>query len=173
MCYNGKCMHCISIETGSLIFAIISIILSGLGILFIIGALVYINIVLATSTHPETSEELRMVVVASLTTNVVLGVALCLILVPFAFTIVLIKGLVEKKSGLVKVYFVYSVVSKSLLLFSVVMGLVAGSYPPEHAITILLIGGVYGLILRMIYLTYKKLEVDGQYKQSRLIEEKY
>ncbi|XP_039756928.1 uncharacterized protein LOC120631420 isoform X1 [Pararge aegeria] len=174
MCYNGKCMHCIDVETGSLIFAIISVVLTGLGILVTIGALVYVNVMIAAASHAEADpDSIRMAIAASFTANVTLGVLLCLIVVPFAFTIVLIKGLVQKKAAYVKIYFIYAVICKSLALVGAVVGMASGRYSPLHAITVLAVIAIYVLILRMIYLTYKKLEVDAQFDRTKLVEQKY
>ncbi|XP_023954161.2 uncharacterized protein LOC112057838 isoform X3 [Bicyclus anynana] len=174
MCYNGKCMHCIEVETGSLIFAIISMILNSLGLLFTVGMLVYTNILLSAASHTDLDPESRGIVFAgALTTNFALGVILCFLLVPFAFTIVLIKGLVQKKAIYVKVYFIYSVITKCLGIFGVVIAIASGSYTLETSLIVFGVCVIYALILRMIYMTYHKFEMDAQYDRARLVEQKY
>uniref|UniRef100_S4NR95 Uncharacterized protein n=1 Tax=Pararge aegeria TaxID=116150 RepID=S4NR95_9NEOP len=145
-----------------------------MGILVTIGALVYVNVMIAAASHAEADpDSMRMAIAASFTANVTLGVLLCLIVVPFAFTIVLIKGLVQKKAAYVKIYFIYAVICKSLALVGAVVGMASGRYSPLHAITVLAVIAIYVLILRMIYLTYKKLEVDAQFDRTKLVEQKY
>ncbi|XP_023954193.2 uncharacterized protein LOC112057838 isoform X2 [Bicyclus anynana] len=169
LCYGGKCMHCIEVETGSLIFAIISMLLNSAGILFMVGMLVYVNILLT----PEAHAKLDAMSEGDYTTNAALFVILCFLLVPFVFTIVLIRGLVQKKAIYVKVYFIYSMILKCLGIFGVVTAIAYGAYTLGTALIAVAVCVFFAFILRMIYLTYKKFEMGAQYDRTKLVELQY
>lgn len=75
---------------------------TSLGVLGALGGVIYVNVIMATQTHDPQG----LAVATSL--NMVLGAVLCALLIPFAFSIVLVKGIAQV-SLVFKLYFVASV----------------------------------------------------------------
>ncbi|XP_052750540.1 uncharacterized protein LOC113510204 isoform X1 [Galleria mellonella] len=106
MCYAGKCFYCIKVETGSMIFAVINMVITSLLIIGIIIGTIIFNVTLYKAQHPtdvaildnvyqymdKGSQNSRDVLII----NAILGGSVFIIILHFAFSAVLINGLSKK-----------------------------------------------------------------------------
>ncbi|CAF4856564.1 unnamed protein product [Pieris macdunnoughi] len=169
MCYKGKCLHCIEVETGSLIWAIFNVILTGLACLICIGVFIYIN-VMVKDVHFEESMD-GYTVLAVGVSNLILMVVLAFSAIEFMFTMFLLVGVIKKHVGYVKAYFVYGVVKiiiGSLSLIGVFINI--SDYPALFAIVLFYV--FHCLVLLMVRNTYLKFDegsIIQQYMHKPLV----
>ncbi|KAM3962035.1 uncharacterized protein ACR2FA_003927 [Aphomia sociella] len=161
MCYAGKCLYCIKVETGTYIFAVINMIIAVLSSLANIICLVVINVLYYQNQHPtdyrvidtiwqNTSEgqhNRNSVIII----NVAMVGILLLALINFTFAVLLMNGMAKKKASHVKAYFVYSVIINiaSYILTFLLM------------LPVIILAIFHTLILVMVCMTYRRMN-DGK-----------
>ncbi|XP_059062427.1 uncharacterized protein LOC131855196 [Achroia grisella] len=159
MCYAGKCCYFMKVETGSMIFAVINMIINSILVIGIIAGLVWYDIHYYQALHPtdyklvnnvyQQTDEANKLYEQAIYVNIILGVSLMLSLIYFAFSVLLLNGLIKTKSGQVKAYFIFGVIMNVLnyVLIIFVPAVITVSVP-------------YTLLLVMIYMTYTKMEAN-------------
>ncbi|XP_049875496.1 uncharacterized protein LOC126373380 isoform X1 [Pectinophora gossypiella] len=177
---NGFC--CLKVETGALIFSICNTIFTSLWCLLSFIALYFSLIEVSNNLEDERSERIFFAILVS----GVLIMSVAFSILAIVFSIILAKGILKRKAGYVKAYFLYGVVVAALSLSAALAASFLSLHPTPvfyqefpHVPIILAVIGVtllYGLVLIMIRFTYKKFErepkLDCSYVQ-KLLEEKY
>ncbi|CAF4856540.1 unnamed protein product [Pieris macdunnoughi] len=167
MCYKGKCLHCIEVETGSLIWAIINVILTGLACLLCVGFCIYINVKVKDVHHEETMDTELAVGVS----NLILMVAITFSAIEFIFTMYLLVGVIKKHVGYVKAYFVYGVVK--LIIGSIALiGVFTNASDYPNFMGIVWFYAFHCLVLLMVRNTYLKFDegsIIHQYMHKPLV----
>ncbi|XP_022114704.2 uncharacterized protein LOC110992981 [Pieris rapae] len=153
MCYNGKCLHCIEVETGSLIWAILNVILTGLACMICIGVSIYINVMAQDIHFQEPMNDYTVVAVG--VSNLILMVALTFSAIEFMFTMFLLVGVIKKHVGYVKAYFVYGMVKIIIGSFGLIGVFVNISSCPALFVVVL-VYVFHCLVLLMVRNTYLK-----------------
>ncbi|XP_059048823.1 uncharacterized protein LOC131855201 [Achroia grisella] len=159
MCYAGKCCYFMKVETGSMIFAVINMIINSILAIGIIAALVWYEIHYYQALHRtdynivnnvyQNTHEAARLYQLYIYRNIILGVSLMLSLIYFAFSVLLLNGLIKTKSGQVKVYFIFGVII-NVLSYALII------YEPA----VITVSVSYTLLLVMIYMTYNKMEAN-------------
>ncbi|XP_059048822.1 uncharacterized protein LOC131844060, partial [Achroia grisella] len=114
MCYAGKCCYFMKVETGSMIFAVINMIINSILVIGIIAALVWYEIYYYQALHLTAYNFVHNIYQNYIYINITIGVSLILSLIYFAFSVLLLNGLMKTKSGQVKAYFIFGVIMNVL-----------------------------------------------------------
>ncbi|XP_072939423.1 uncharacterized protein [Epargyreus clarus] len=165
MCYKGKCLYCIEVETGALIYAILNVMCSALGTVMSIGTLIYINVMYHEVVHKadlEGNEQLMEgALIFGLAANIVMPILIVSCSIAFGFAVCLIVGLCKRNANYVKAFYIYGLLKMMLAVpAAFYMALQIGG--PQG---LLLLFGctIYSMILMMIRMTYKKFENEVAY----------
>ncbi|XP_063364752.1 uncharacterized protein LOC134653346 isoform X2 [Cydia amplana] len=177
MCNKGKCLHCIPVENGCLVLAIISAIGTGLVLLatIILGILAATGLIMAShepDPDPETHEMRQAVVgLAGIAIGVVLTVVGVASFIAFIFSVLLCNGICKRRPGQVKAYFIYGVLITILTIIASIAQMVNEDDPAPG------IGGLVGCLiycafLMLVHETYSKLCAGAVFKNHiRLVED--
>ncbi|XP_063625346.1 uncharacterized protein LOC134797057 [Cydia splendana] len=173
MCNKGKCLHCIPVDNGCLVLAIISAIGTGMVLLatIILGILAASGIIMASHKLDPESREFRQAAVAGIALGVVLTVVGVASLIAFIFSVLLCNGICKRRPGQVKAYFIYGVVITILTIIASIAQMVNEDDPAPG------IGGLVGCViytafLMLVHETYSKLRAGAVFKDHiRLVED--
>ncbi|XP_063625345.1 uncharacterized protein LOC134797056 [Cydia splendana] len=177
MCNKGKCLHCIPVENGCLVLAVISAIGTGLVLLatIILGILAASGLIMAShlpDPDPESREFTQAVVgVAGIALGVVLTIVGVASLIAFIFSVLLCNGICKRRPGQVKAYFIYGVVITILTIIASIAQMV-NEYDPAPGIGGLVGCAIYSAFLVLVHETYNKLRAGAVFKDHiRLVED--
>ncbi|XP_063385427.1 uncharacterized protein LOC134671491 [Cydia fagiglandana] len=175
MCNKGKCLHCIPVDNGCLVLAIISAIGTGMVLLatIILGILAAAGIIMAShQPYPDPeSREFRQAAVAGIALGVVLTVVGVASLIAFIFSVLLCNGICKRRPGQVRAYFIYGVVITILTIIASIAQMVNEDDPAPG------IGGLVGCViytafLMLVHETYSKMCAGAVFKNHiRLVED--
>ncbi|CAH4034563.1 unnamed protein product [Pieris brassicae] len=154
MCYKGQCLHCIEVETGSLIWAIINVILTGLACLICIGILICLNVMVIKDVDFEAQMNGYAVVVNGLY-NLICMVALTFSAIDFMFSMFLLVGVIKKHVGYVKAYYFYGLVKIIITSLGLIGVLTEIDYYAAFFVNLSVYVFHY-LVLQMVRNTYLK-----------------
>ncbi|XP_038212928.1 uncharacterized protein LOC119833115 [Zerene cesonia] len=160
MHFNGRCF-CMEVETGCLIWAIFTTIITGIATLLGFGFFIYMNIEFA-----QQSGDKQLGYFLGEIFNIIAIFILCLIIISFTFSVHLLVGVVKKRPHYIKAYFIYGVVVFSILVSIYLVSMAVAVGHDEFGGFLLFssvfisILGFYGLILHMIRMTYLKFNGD-------------
>ncbi|XP_061717672.1 uncharacterized protein LOC133525436 isoform X1 [Cydia pomonella] len=177
MCNKGKCLHCIPVENGCLVLAIISAIGTGLVLLatIILGILSATGLIMAShqpNPDPDSREFTQAFIgLAGIAIGVVLIIVGVASLIAFIFSVLLCNGICKRRPGQVKAYFIYGVLITILTIIASIAQMVNGDNPAPG------IGGlvgcvIYAAFLTLVHETYTKLCAGAVFKNHiRLVED--
>ncbi|XP_073946562.1 uncharacterized protein [Choristoneura fumiferana] len=184
MCYKGKCLFCIPVEKGCLVFAILSAIVTLLALLacVVVGLLAVGGIIFVSHEiekrpdfdSPWKYQDRRAItraeVVGGMAVSVVTLLASIPSLIAFTFSVLLCNGICKRRSGQVKAYFVYGVVITVITVIASIVQMLS-NYDTYPGLMGLFGCVIYSLILWMVFETYTKLRSGAVYKDHiRLVE---
>ncbi|KAJ2951722.1 hypothetical protein O0L34_g13887 [Tuta absoluta] len=158
-----------NVESCSLIFAIINIILAAMSIIVTTQA-VYSE--MAYISHyfgrQERTENMDITLSVLMMTFIV---AMTLSLVGFAFSIILVMGVFQRKAGYVKAYFVFGIIA-TVITFMCSVALILLVQDVDIYTIYFYQGGcmVYLAILAMIWITHQRIEKIEKDNQSSSVE---
>ncbi|XP_073945781.1 uncharacterized protein [Choristoneura fumiferana] len=159
MCYKGKCLFCIPVENGCLVFAILSAIANLLVLLALLIAEVLFLVGSDAYYDPLTNSDSARVFQGLI--NMAVSVAYVILGIPFliayVFSVLLCKGIRKRKPGIVKAYFIYGVFVMLLAVFAAISHVALNNDNPYPGVYVLIACGIYGLILWMVHETYTKI----------------
>ncbi|XP_032518317.1 uncharacterized protein LOC116770806 isoform X1 [Danaus plexippus] len=147
---------CIQVETGCLVFAIISLLVTSVGCVASVVLMIYINIISYIYTERMAMNNENVVTFYSNVHIIIfLSVLFGIMAVSLAFSIILTKGLISRKPHLVNAYFIYGV-TKSILW---VLGVLSTPLIFNTSFWIITFIGcfIYSVVLIMVKKTHVKM----------------
>ncbi|CAG4961712.1 unnamed protein product [Colias eurytheme] len=163
-CSQASCFS-IKLETGCLIWAICGIIISGIAAIFSFGVIFYTEYCETPSgdAFGHAIGEIFVIIVIFFT---------CVIIISFAFSVLLLVGVVKRRTSYLRAYLIFGVVISSFLLFvffllSMIIGHVFDIFLLNSLIFFLFLG-LYSLILRMVHMTYIKFRDESLLQENSI-----
>ncbi|XP_045499763.1 uncharacterized protein LOC123697332 isoform X2 [Colias croceus] len=167
-CSHASCFS-IKLETGCLIWAICGIMISSIAAIFSFGVIFYFEYCETPSGDAlgHAIGEIFIIIVIFFT---------CVIIVSFIFTVLLLVGVVKRRTSYLRAYLIFGVVVSSFLLFVFfLLSMIMGHDGPDafdvfllNSLIFFLFLGLYSLILRMVHMTYIKFRDESMLQQNSI-----